>query len=208
MVESRRYQTNKFKPAYIKDKRAPDLRKPIRRQIGERIGGEFTAAERAMLNLQFEMADQIDMLNRRLEWMASSALQTGRVTIAGEGFPTTVVDFGRDPALTVALTGTDAWPLNVPAGAKTQFRVIASKNGKRLFYKNRVLFVLILFSLTNHGRHSKKIPRWKIARSFFQLKTHPGTSLTQALRLCLAPSIKEPGATITFGFITTGLLMT
>lgn len=118
MVESRRYQTNKFKPAYIKDKRAPDLRKPIRRQIGERIGGEFTAAERAMLNLQFEMADQIDMLNRRLEWMASSALQTGRVTIAGEGFPTTVVDFGRDPALTVALTGTDAWPLNVPAGAK------------------------------------------------------------------------------------------
>ena len=36
LVESRTYQTNTFKPAYIKDKRAPDLRKPIRRQIGER----------------------------------------------------------------------------------------------------------------------------------------------------------------------------
>ncbi|WP_387693320.1 major capsid protein, partial [Photorhabdus sp. RM71S] len=46
LVESRQYQTNTFKPAYIKDKRAPDLRKPIRRQIGERIGGEYTAAER------------------------------------------------------------------------------------------------------------------------------------------------------------------
>lgn len=114
MVESRRYQTNRFKPAYIKDKRAPDLRKPIRRQIGERIGGEYTPAQRAMLNLQFEMADQIDMLNRRLEWMASSAMQTGKVTIVGEGFPTTVIDFGRDPALTVALTGSSAWPLNVP----------------------------------------------------------------------------------------------
>ncbi|MDP1412199.1 major capsid protein, partial [Klebsiella pneumoniae] len=76
---------NTFKPAYIKDKRAPDLRKPIRRQIGERIGGEYTAAEREMLNLQFEMTDQIDMINRRLEWMAASALVSGTVTVAGEG---------------------------------------------------------------------------------------------------------------------------
>jgi hypothetical protein len=83
LVESRRYQTDKFKPAYIKDKRAPDLRKPIRRQIGERIGGEYTAAEREMLNIQFEMSDQIDVLNRRLEWMGASALSTGTVTIKG-----------------------------------------------------------------------------------------------------------------------------
>ncbi|OTA14214.1 minor capsid protein E [Xenorhabdus vietnamensis] len=59
LVESRKFQTNTFKPAYIKDKRAPDLRKPIRRQIGERIGGQYTAAEREMLNIQFELADQI-----------------------------------------------------------------------------------------------------------------------------------------------------
>ncbi|MEL6216839.1 MAG: major capsid protein, partial [Pseudomonadota bacterium] len=39
LVEQRRIQTNVFKPAYIKDKRAPDLRKPVRRMIGERIGG-------------------------------------------------------------------------------------------------------------------------------------------------------------------------
>jgi hypothetical protein len=84
LVESRKYQTNTFKPAYIKDKRAPDLRKPIRRQIGERIGGEYTAAEREMLNLQFEMTDQIDMINRRLEWMAASALVSGTVTVAGK----------------------------------------------------------------------------------------------------------------------------
>lgn len=78
-------RTNTFKPAYIKDKRAPDLRKPIRRQIGERIGGEYTAAEREMLNLYPKMADQIDMVNRRLEWMASSALVSGTVTVTGEG---------------------------------------------------------------------------------------------------------------------------
>jgi hypothetical protein len=108
LVEQRQYQTNTFKPAYIKDKRAPDLRKPVRRQIGERIGGELTGAERMQANLNFEMADQIDMLNRRLEWMAAQALQFGSVTIVGDGFPTSVVNFGRDPTLTVSLLGTNA----------------------------------------------------------------------------------------------------
>lgn len=117
LVESRRIQTNTFKPAYIKDKRAPDLRRPVRRQIGERIGGELTGQERVMANLQFEMADQIDMLNRRLEWMASQALQTGTVTISGDGFPTTLVDFGRDASLTMALGSAAKWTAaNITAG--------------------------------------------------------------------------------------------
>lgn len=116
LVESRKFQTNSFKPAYIKDKRAPDLRKPIRRQIGERIGGQYSAAEREMLNLQFELTDQIDMINRRLEWMAASALQTGTVTVTGEGYETQVVDFGRSSGLTIALSGADKWPETVEAG--------------------------------------------------------------------------------------------
>src|SRR5580704_5647956 len=95
LVEQRRMQTNTFKPAYIKDKRAPDLRKPVRRMIGERIGGDMTGPEREMANLEFEMADQIDMLDRRMEWMAAQVLSTGTVTIKGEGFPTSLVDFGR-----------------------------------------------------------------------------------------------------------------
>lgn len=109
LVEQRRMQTNVFKPAYIKDKRAPDLRKPVRRMIGERIGGALTGLEREMANLEFEMTDQIDVLTRRLEWMASQALQTGTVTIKGEGFPSSLVDFGRDASLTVALTGSGQW---------------------------------------------------------------------------------------------------
>lgn len=116
LVEQRRYQTNEFKPAYIKDKRAPDLRKPVMRQIGERIGGELKGIEREQANLAAEMTDQIDILNRRLEWMAAQALLGGKVTISGEGFPTVVVDFGRDPALTVALSAGQQWtPANVAA---------------------------------------------------------------------------------------------
>ncbi|WGL96885.1 major capsid protein [Arsenophonus nasoniae] len=116
LVESRKFQTDEFKPAYIKDKRAPDLRKPIRRQIGERIGGEYTAAEREMLNIQFEMTDQIDMINRRLEWMAANALVSSKITVVGEGVPTTVIDFGRSPDLTITLSGGDKWPTTVEAG--------------------------------------------------------------------------------------------
>jgi hypothetical protein len=117
LVEQRRYQTNLFKPAYIKDKRAPDLRKPVRRMIGERIGGDLTGPEREAANLEAEMTDQIDMLDRRLEWMAAQALTNGTVTIAGDGFPTVVIDFGRDASLTVAKTGTARWtPAQVVAG--------------------------------------------------------------------------------------------
>jgi hypothetical protein len=109
LVEQRRYQTNQFKPAYIKDKRAPDLRKPVRRMIGEHIGGDMSGAEREAANLEAELTDQIDMIDRRMEWMAASALATGTVTVAGEGFPTVVVDFGRDAGLTLALTGAQKW---------------------------------------------------------------------------------------------------
>ncbi len=110
LVEQRRYVTNIFKPPYIKDKRAPDLRKPVRRMIGEKIGGDqMSGAEREQANIVFEMEDQVDMINRRLEWMAIQELLTGTVAIAGDGFPAVTIDFGRDPALTVALSGGSRW---------------------------------------------------------------------------------------------------
>lgn len=117
LVEQLGYLTNTFKPPYCKDKRAPDLRKPVRRMIGERIGGDLTPEEREMANINFELTDQIDCLDRRSEWMAASALATGSVTVQGNGFPTTVINFGRDASLTVAKTGTSKWtPANVAAG--------------------------------------------------------------------------------------------
>ena len=125
LVEQRRYQTNIFKPAYIKDKRAPDLRKPIRRMIGEKIGGALSGLEREMANLEAEMTDQIDLLDRRLEWMAAQALVNGTVTISGDGFPTTLVDFGRDAALTVANSGGALWtPANITAATAAPNRDI------------------------------------------------------------------------------------
>ena len=109
VVDAQRIQTNTFRPPYIKDKRAPDLRRPVRRAMGEQIGGSASAGAREEANIVYEMTDQIQMINRRLEWMAASALRTGSITVTGEGYPTTVINFQRDAALTVTLTSTARW---------------------------------------------------------------------------------------------------
>ena len=110
LVESRRFVTNLFTPAYVKDLRKPDLLKPVRRAIGERLLGAMSPAERFEANLAYELMDQMDMMKRRLEWMAAQALTTGTVTIVGEGYPDPiVVNFQRDPSLTVGLSGAAAW---------------------------------------------------------------------------------------------------
>ncbi|GCE81705.1 major capsid protein [Komagataeibacter oboediens] len=108
-VEGRRITTNAFTPAYIKDLRHPDLLRPVRRQYGERLMGGMTPAERLEYNLAYEIADQVDMVKRRMEWMAAQALVSGSYTVEGEGFPAVEVDFGRDSALTFALSGAAQW---------------------------------------------------------------------------------------------------
>lgn len=121
LVEQRRYQSNTFKPPYIKDKRAPDLRKPVRRMIGERIGGgEMKPEERFMQNISFELEDQLDMLARRQEWMAAQELVNGTLTVTGDGFPTVTIDFGRSAYLTITLTGTALWDSGNAAATPAQ----------------------------------------------------------------------------------------
>ena len=118
-VESRKFMTNSFRPAYIKDLRTPDFRRPVMRAIGERFMGEMTPEERIQVNLAFEMEDQIQMVDRRLEWMAAQAMTTGSILIAGDGFESVLMNFGRDPALTVDIsaTGTNAPWAAAPAAS-------------------------------------------------------------------------------------------
>lgn len=109
VVASRGFRTDTFKPAYIKDKRVFDGNRPLKRAMGERIGGELSPAARMQAIMASELQDQIDMLTRRMEVMAVEALRTGKVTVTGELYPTVEVNFGRDAALTKALTLTARW---------------------------------------------------------------------------------------------------
>jgi Phage major capsid protein E len=125
MVEQQRTQTNLFKPAYLKPKSPLDLRKPVKRRIGEKIGGSLTPAERAQANVAETLVDHIGQIDRRCEWMAARALSTGTVTISGDGYQTVVVDFGRDASLTIAKVAGTRWTEeNIKAGTASPSRDI------------------------------------------------------------------------------------
>jgi hypothetical protein len=109
VVAQNGYTTQTFKPAYIKDKRVFDGSRAFKRAIGERIGGELDPAQRIQAALAFELQDQLQMLTRRMEVMAVEALRTGKVTVTGDLYPTVEVNFGRDAALTKALTLAARW---------------------------------------------------------------------------------------------------
>jgi len=103
------FETRSFKPAYVKDKRRFDPNAPLKRQIGETIGGHLTPMNRREAALNRALINQLESLTRREEVMAAEALCTGTITVKGENYPTQVVDFQRDPSLTLALTGASRW---------------------------------------------------------------------------------------------------
>lgn len=109
VVDEDGYITKSFTPAYVKDKRRFDPSRPLRRQIGETIGGSLTPMQRREAALNRSLTDQLEMLTRREEVMASEILRAGRVTVSGENYPTVVVNFQRASNLTVQLTGATRW---------------------------------------------------------------------------------------------------
>lgn len=111
VVDAKGHTTKTFKPAYIKDKRVFNpATQGLKRALGERIGGELTPQQRRDAYLAFQLQDQLEMLTRRMEVMASEVIRTGKLTIEGEKYPKVVLDFTRDAALTpAALAGGAKW---------------------------------------------------------------------------------------------------
>jgi hypothetical protein len=110
VVASQGFSTKTFKPAYIKDKRVWDGNRALKRSAGEQIGGTLQPMDRMRALLAQDLQDQLENLQRRQEWMASSVLRTGAVTIVGDQYPSVSVSFGRDAGLTIpALGNTAKW---------------------------------------------------------------------------------------------------
>ncbi|WP_412059070.1 major capsid protein [Bartonella sp. DGB2] len=109
VVNDEGYTAKSFKPAYAKDKRRFDPSKPLKRSIGEKIGGSLAPMQRIEANLSRALSKQLENLIRREEVMAASALLTGKITVSGEDYPTVIIDFGRDPSLIFSLTGNKKW---------------------------------------------------------------------------------------------------
>ena len=109
VIESAGFTTKSFKPAYIKPKSAVDPSRAIKRYKGEPIAGNLSPEARAERISTDILLQHRSLIDRRKEWMASSVLRTGAVTISGELYQTVSVSFGRDAALTVTLTGGNRW---------------------------------------------------------------------------------------------------
>lgn len=105
VVEQLGFATKTFKPAYVKDKRVFDANRPLKRMMGEQLTGTMSPDQRIQAHLVAALADQLAMLRRRKEVMASEVLRTGSCVIAGDEYPSVTVNFGRAGALTKTLTG-------------------------------------------------------------------------------------------------------
>lgn len=109
IVEKQGFSSFELEPAYIKDKRVFDPNAHFTRTYGEPIPGNLSPQARMERSVAFELQDQQDMLARRLEVMAGEVLATGKLTIVGELYPERELDFQRDPALSVPLSGAAEW---------------------------------------------------------------------------------------------------
>lgn len=103
------YQTLSFRPAYTKPKHIVDPNRQFARLAGEGIGGTLTPAQRWNAAVAENLREERDAIQRLWNWMAAMAVIHGEVTVAGEDYPTQVVNFGRDAGLTNILAGTAQW---------------------------------------------------------------------------------------------------
>lgn len=109
IVTQNGFTTKTFKPAYIKPKTPVQPNRALKRLAGEQIGGTLSPQQRMQATVREILEDHADQITRRLELMAAEVLRLGQVTVAGEGFPTQVMAFGRAAALSITLTGADKW---------------------------------------------------------------------------------------------------
>lgn len=104
------YSTDRFRPAYAKIKDVVDPTMHIERVPGEApIVGELSIQQRRDIVVAELLRKQRVKFANTNEWMAARAVIDGQVTISGEDYPTTTVDFRRDASLSYTLAGTAKW---------------------------------------------------------------------------------------------------
>lgn len=99
-------KTFRVKPAYLKPKDAVTAAHMIRRKagLGELLSGTpLSPQQRYDASIAAIGQQHYNAILRRWDWMAAEAILNGKVTLVGEAYPETIVDFGRDASHTVTL---------------------------------------------------------------------------------------------------------
>lgn len=97
----------RFKPAYVKPKDSISPSRALKRRPGENLFQPNTLSPyaRFLAILGDILRVHRESIDNRMEWMFAQAALYGKVTLDGPDYPTTIVDFQRDPSHTVTLSG-------------------------------------------------------------------------------------------------------
>lgn len=100
-----------FRPAYVKPKDVVDPSELRTRLPGEDLNPfNPTSMDRRRLARRAEiLQEHRRQIENTIEWMAAEAIIKAQVTVEGDDYPATTVDFQRDPRLTEVLTGDAVW---------------------------------------------------------------------------------------------------
>ena len=98
-----------YPTAYVKLRDTIETSVVMSRTAGEALLGSLTPQERMDINLRELGLEHVLRIRRLQEAMAAEILLTGKLVLEGDYFPKTTLDFQRDPAKTVVLTGTKLW---------------------------------------------------------------------------------------------------
>lgn len=120
LMNEQGYATKTLRPAYVKPKTVFNPNSAIKRSAGEQIGGNLSPLQRYQTRINNVLMDQVDTIMRRMEWMAVQGLVNGSITISGDQYPETEVDFGRKSQHSIALTGGNLWDANTPPNILAQ----------------------------------------------------------------------------------------
>ena len=103
------YSSVSFAPAYVKINDVVNPGMHIERLPGEGFGGTLSIEQRRQAVIAELLRKQRVKFANTNEWLAARAIIDAKVTITGEDYPSTLVDFRRDPNLTSILTGAAKW---------------------------------------------------------------------------------------------------
>lgn len=109
VMERLGYSTNSYAPPYIKPKRPTVAGDLLARPAGTVVyPGSQTAGDRAAALLTKDLMELMDGITRREEWMAASALTTGKINVVGDGV-NDLIDFQMAATHLVDLSGNALW---------------------------------------------------------------------------------------------------
>jgi hypothetical protein len=128
-VERKGFETKVFAPPYIKPWRITKAGDLLKRLPGEHVYGGRTPQERASYQLGMDLADLMEMINRRIAWMAAQALNTGKVLCVGEGVAAEV-DFGMAESHKITLSAADKWTADTsdPIGCLVDWKELLGRD--------------------------------------------------------------------------------